>query len=264
MRYLPPPAWPPSRLWPPPADDWMPPDGWEPRRGLPIAPDGDGYIVPPRTPEKASPELTSEEQEEIHLHRVTRMLGMWAREVQRAAHSYYQAALKAAWTDRAIEYMEDWSPDESDLAVALEETWIRGYHLIMGASQMAQWLSVYRRLTHNSAEGGADPEEHDRLLTTLRHTIEHLSDARLSEFAARRDPANTKWKSPNIDKLPGGGLFLGFAPGNHEYVFGLVEVKVLFEQAAKYSHIDTPTELLDYEPSDIDYERMAYGYDDEL
>ena len=265
MRYFPPPSWPPPSSWPPPADDWTPPEGWEPRfQGLHIAPDGDGYYLAAPLPEgmgRRPPEPTPAEQENIHLHRVAKMLGMWARDVQRAAHSYYQAAMKAAWTDRAIEYMEDWSPDQNDLAVALEEVWIRGYYLIMSLSQMEQWLSVYRNLTRTT--GGGQQEEHDQIIRTLRNTIEHLSDARLTGSTAHRDPTNAKWKNPSIDKLPGSALFLGFTPGYHEYAFGLVNLKVVFEKASKYADIDTPRELLDFEPSDIDYENMLYGYDEE-
>lgn len=269
MRYFPPPNWPPPNDWPPPADDWTPPHGWEPRfQGLHISPDGDGYYLSAPQPEnprrKPSEEPTPGEEEAIHLRRVTRMLGMWARDVQRATHSYYQAAMKAAWTDRAIEYMEEWSPDQNDLSIALEEVWIRGYYLIMGLHQMEQWLGIYWKLTQaTTGESDDAQEENDQVIRVLRNTIEHLSDARLAEATARRDPANTRWKNPSIDKLPGSALFLGFTPGYHEYAFGLVNLKVVFDKASKYAQIDTPQEELDFEPSDIDFENMLYGYDDQ-
>jgi hypothetical protein len=267
MRYFPPPSWPPTNDWPPPVDDWTPPDGWEPRfRGLHISPDGDGYYLAATLPEdsrRKSSEPTPDDEEAIHLRRVTRMLGMWARDVQRATHSYYQAAMKAAWTDRAIEYMEDWSPDQYDLSIALEDVWVRGYYLIMGLYQMEQWLSVYRKLTQAPVKGDDAHNENDQVLRVLRNTIEHLSDARLTEATARRDPANTKRKKPSIDKLPGSSLFLGFSPGFHEYAFGLVNLKIVFSKASKYAQIDRSGEEIDFEPSDIDFENILYGYNDE-
>ncbi|WP_155123649.1 hypothetical protein [Actinoplanes sp. SE50/110] len=260
MGYIPPPSWPPPANWRPPFDDWTPPEFWQPGRGIPMTPDGDLYLLPPIPGEAAPVEPTAEEQDAIHLRRVTRMLSIWAREVQRAAHSYYQATVKAEWTDRAIEYMEDWSPTEANLREALEESWVRGYQLVMAAHQMEQWLAAYRVSGGETSDEGefAEDKELERL---LRNTIEHLSDARFTEAAAWRNPADTKRKSPSIEKLPGGGLFLGFRPSNHELVFGLVEVKKLFERAKRYAYVDTPREDSEFEPSDIDYENMGYRGD---
>ncbi|WP_250033620.1 hypothetical protein [Paractinoplanes maris] len=145
--------------------------------------------------------------------------------------------------------------------MAMEETWTRGYHLIMGAYQMEQWLNAYLKASGTDVED-TEVSEDRQIMQVLRNAIEHLSDARLGEAVARKDAANTKWKNPSIDKLPGGALFLGFGPGDHEYVFGLVEVKWLFDAAKRYAHVDTPPEMLDFEPSDIDFENMQYGYDD--
>lgn len=267
MRYIPPPTWPPPSNWPPPVDNWVAPSGWQPKfQGLHIAPEGDGYyLAGPLPGERISrSEPTVEELNDLHQRRVTKMLGMWARDVLRAAHSYYQSAVKAAWTDWAIERMEDWSPSQQDLAVSLEEVWVRGYYLVMAVSQMEQWLGAYRRLGSPASAGGDEAEHmaHDELVKTLRNAVEHLSDARFAEVMAKSDPANTRWKNPSIDRLPGGGLFLGFTPGDQDFVFGLVDLRVVYEKARKYSCVDVPPEDVDFEPSDIDYENMLY-YDDE-
>jgi hypothetical protein len=269
MRYRPPPTWPPPPDWPPPTDDWRPPGGWKPRfQGLLIPPDADGYLLAFPPPEPDSGEAAAgheargseaappspQQQAEIHRRRVTRMLGMWARDVLRAAHSYYQAAVRAAWTDRAIEHAEDWSPDQADLLVEIEQVWVRGYHLVMAATQMEQWLGVYRSLTAEPAAGGdddAEQAEHDQLLKTLRNTIEHLNDAQMTHYAARRHPDSQR-RRESITQLPGEELFLGFAPGFENDLFGLVNVSTLVEKARAHADVDRDRTYDDFEPDDID------------
>src|SRR5262249_9150279 len=123
VRYVPPPTWPPPPDWLPPADDWKPVVGWMPRgAGLKLGPDGTSYLLPsPPGIGRAPDEPSDDEQDQIHLRVVTRMLATWARAVRLDAHSYYQAAVRADWTDWAIERMEDWSPTTNDLARAMEE-----------------------------------------------------------------------------------------------------------------------------------------------
>lgn len=114
-------------------------------------------------------ELSPADIADAHHRVVVRMLALWARSVQRDAHSYYLAASKAAWTDRAIDYGEDWSPTEDDLARAIEAVWVRGYQLVMSAYQMERWSRAHQKIT------GDDGQPDDRL-RYLRNAIEHLDE----------------------------------------------------------------------------------------
>lgn len=236
MTYVPPPAWPPPPEWPPPVDEWTPPLDWTPHpgRGVRIPPDGTGLLLlpPPGGEHEPPAEPPIEEQEKIHERVVKRMLAMWARAVQRDAHSYYQAAMKAAWTDRAIDYGEDWSPSEADLAVALEEVWVRGYKLVLSTYQMHRWVRAYRRLT-------GQEDRPDEMLRALRNTIEHLDESSFTELTARKDVSTPGRKYWSIEELPGKELFLGFDPGYTEAAFGLVNLKAVTEEARKYAYLDS-------------------------
>ena len=111
--YLPPAEWPPKDYDRPPVDDWTPPMYWEPRDRLPLSPLGALLVMPPPSDKETSkPPLSVEEQDENHRRVVRRMLAMWARAVQADAHSYWKAAMRAAWMDWAIDKMEEWSLDE--------------------------------------------------------------------------------------------------------------------------------------------------------
>jgi hypothetical protein len=99
-------------------------------------------VLLPEGEDEIQAEPPIEEQRRMYQRVVERMLALWARAVQQDSHSYYQAAMKAAWTDRAIDYGEDWSPSEADLAVALEEVW----------SEATSWSSRLIRCT-----GGCGP-----------------------------------------------------------------------------------------------------------
>ncbi|MGW7425825.1 hypothetical protein ACWGJB_38335 [Streptomyces sp. NPDC054813] len=174
---------------------------------------------------------------------VVRMLALWARSVQRDAHSYYQAASKAVWTDRAIDYGEEWSPAEGDLAWVLEDVWVRGYRLVMSAYQMERWSRAYQEIT-----GGS--EQSDDQLRMLRNTIEHLDEASFTDLVAQRGPLDPKNKRKkwSIDELPGKELFLGFDAGFTEAAFGLVNLRDVTTRARLYAQLDAPDE-----PSFDDY-----------
>lgn len=152
--------------------------------------------------------------------------------MQQTPHSYYQAAMNAAWTDRAIDYGEDWSPSEADLAVALEEVWVRGYKLVLSTYQMHRWVRAYRRAT-------GQEDRPDEMLRALRNTIEHLDEASLTELTAHKGVSTSRGKKWSIERLPGKELFLGFDPGYIEAAFGLVDLKSVTEEARKYAHLDT-------------------------
>ncbi|MFJ9870950.1 hypothetical protein [Streptomyces sp. NPDC101165] len=187
-------------------------------------------------------------------HRVVvRMLALWARSVQRDAHSYYQAASKAVWTDRAIDHGEEWSPTEDDLARVIEDVWVRGYRLVMSAYQMERWSQAHQQIT-----GGS--EQSDDRLRALRNTIEHLDEASFTDLVARKGTLDPKKKRKNwsIDELPGKELFLGFDAGFTEAAFGLVNLRDVTTRARLYAQLDTPDE-----PSSDDWLPESYDPEDD-
>jgi hypothetical protein len=133
------------------------------------------------------------------------MLGMWARTVQADAHSYWQAAMRAAWIDWAIDKMEKWSPSERDLPPALEQVWVRGYKLIMSTTR---WNG--------------------------------LDEAQFTQLIAVRPASDTgKRKKWAIDELPGRQLFLGFHPSSTGDAFGIVNRAEVTKRAREYAYVDS-------------------------
>ncbi len=238
VDYLPPPTWPPPADWPLPNDDWKPPRGWTPnRQAFAISSDGEYYLIP-RPPGESPPERHEPpDQEQAVLNRqvAERMLALWARTVMANAHSYYQAALKAAWTHRAIEYGEEWSPESWQLRQALDQVWVRGYFLVMAAYQMERWIQAS---DPNEDEHG-EAVEH---LEALRHSLEHLDGANFHNDSARR---SSRHRAYSIDRLPGHELFLGFSADFMDDAFGVVNLKEITERARLYV---TP-----YQPNDEDF-----------
>lgn len=160
------------------------------------------------------------------------MLGMWARAVQADAHSYWQAAMRAAWIDWAIEKMEEWSPHERDLPPALEQVWVRGYKLIMSTFQMERWSQAYRRLSGEQEQ----PMQYE----DLRDALEHLAEAQFTELSAVRPPSDTgKRKNWAIDKLPGRQVPLGFYPSATVEAFDIVNLAEVTNRAREYANVDS-------------------------
>jgi hypothetical protein len=154
----------------------MPTPYWEPSNQVPLSPLGQWVL--PHPERKPRPPLSEAEQETEHSRVVKRMLGMWARTVQADAHSYWQAAMRAAWIDWAIDKMEKWSPSERDLPPALEQVWVRGYKLIMSTTR---WNG--------------------------------LDEAQFTQLIAVRPASDTgKRKKWAIDELPGRQLFSRVSP----------------------------------------------------
>ena len=243
MSYNVPRQWPPTRADKPPIDDWIPPEFWEPNpNGFPISPDGDFKLV--RSKVEARIEATEAESHQTQIEVANRMLGVWARAVLKDVHSYYQAAMRAAWIDRAIDYGEDWSPNSEDLSTALEEVWVRGYRLLTSDQQMERWLQATRRLSGDPVEPGK--------YTALRNTLEHLDEAKFDELTARKDPDTARQKGRSINDLPGKELFLGFHATFTEFAFGIANLQEIFDDAKSYSRIGRPVD--DYEPSAEDIE----------
>ncbi|MFD0191903.1 hypothetical protein ACFVG1_31280 [Streptomyces bacillaris] len=219
------------------------------RRPVRIPPDGHGVLLPGLPDAEDASELETLADAADARHRVVvRMLALWARSVQRDAHSYYQAASKAVWTDRAIDYGEEWSPTEDDLARVIEDVWVRGYRLVMSAYQMERWS-----LAHQQIIGGS--EQSDDRLKMLRNTIEHLDEASFTDLVAQRGPLDPKNKNKkwSIDRLPGKELFLGFDAGFTEAAFGLLNLRDVTTRAHQYAELDAPDE-----PSFDDYEPESY------
>jgi len=161
---------------------------------------------------------------------------MWARAVQADAHSYWQAAMRAAWTDWAIErgvgYTEEWWPGEEDLPPALEQVWVRGYKLIMSTYQMERWLQAHRKLNGEQEQ----PKQYE----DLRNALEHLDEAQLTELSAVRPPSNTgKRKKWAIDELPQRQVFLGFQPSSTKDAFGIVNLAEATRRAREYAYVDS-------------------------
>lgn len=246
MRYFPPLSWPPKQWDKPPVDNWTPPEHWEPNRDrLPLAPEGRYLVVSPLGGQSPVSEAnTNDEAPAVHQRLAKRMLGTWARATQADANSYYQAAMRAAWTDRAIDYGEDWSPDERDLSTALEQVWVRGYKLVMSSYQMERWLQAHRRLGGQTVQ----PQEY-RL---LRNALEHLDEARFTELTA--SGSTTGKKNPAIDQLPGGELFLGFHGSFIDNAFGILDLKDVTDKAREYARIDEQYDS--YEPGSDDWVRL--------
>lgn len=226
--YRPPHGWPPNDYDRPPIDDWMPPPYWEPSNQVRLSPLGQWVLPhPDGTPR---PPLSAAEREAEHERVVTRFLGMWARAVLADAHSYWQAAMRAAWIDWAIDKMEEWSPSERDLPPALEQVWVRGYKLIMSTYQMERWLHAFRKLN-------GEPEQ-SKQYTDIRNALEHLDDLHFTELIAIKRPSDTR-KDPAIDRLPGRHLFLGFDPIATEVAFSNVNLAEVTKRAREYADVDS-------------------------
>jgi hypothetical protein len=227
--YVPPREWPPKHYDRPPTDDWMPPEYWEPNPNRPsLFPLGQLAIIPPPRAE-APPSVA--EQREVNRQVVRRMLAMWARAVQADAHIYWQAAMRAAWMDWAIDKMGEWAADERDLPPALEQVWVRGYKLIMSTYQMERWLQAHRRLNGEQEE----PKRYE----DLRNALEHLDEAHFTELTAMRRPDDTRKRTLSIEKLPGQQLFLGFHPSSTEDAFGIVNLAEVTQRAREYAYLDS-------------------------
>jgi hypothetical protein len=228
--YSPPVGWPPKLYDRPPADDWMPPEYWEPNPNRPLlSPLGQWFIpLPPGVTPKT---LSADEQAEVNRRTVRRMLAMWARAVEADAHSYWQAAMRAAWMDWAIEKMEEWSPEERDLPPALEQVWVRGYKLIMSTYQMERWLQAHRRLNGE--------QEQPMQYRHLRNALEHLDEAHFTELTAMRAPKDKRERTLSIEELPGHQVPLGFHPISTEDAFGIVNLAEVTKRAREYAYVDS-------------------------
>ncbi len=157
------------------------------------------------------------------------MVAIWASAVMSTAHSYWQAAMKAAWTDWAINKGEDWSPTEDQLRRTLDQVWVRGYQLITAAYQMERW--------RQACEGDSEDDAIEHL-QALRNSLEHLDGAQFSAYSARK----SKGKAWSIDQLPGHELFMGFHASFTDVAFGVVDLAEITERARLYLYLNEPPE----------------------
>ena len=142
---------------------------------------------------------------------------MWAEAVMRQVERVRQIRKKAHALGRAYERMEDWSPDELDLARSSREQWAEEQTLVWAAHQVERWA---RRLAE---ERGEDPPPRDQVLANLRNALEHLDEA---EFEGSH--AVPSDRSRSLKALPGSRLLL--ATGNG-LAFGLIDVNELDRRA---------------------------------
>lgn len=196
-------GWPPTG--PPRPDDWWSPELWTPK-GYPVA-IGMGFMGHPTT-----------------------MAAIWCRATLSEAHRYYQAALRADWTNWAIERGEDWSPSEAGLRRSIEELWIRGCQLVMAADQAQSWV---RRANPETAQ--------IRNLRTVRNVIAHLEGAAFDEdftIATADHDGRNAW---SLDEMPEGQLIMGLAAGSPtERVFGAVILDDILVLAREHADDDEP------------------------
>jgi hypothetical protein len=195
-----------------------------------------------------------ENDSDDHLRGITEMLGIWARATRTDVSSYRVAAQNMRSIDDDVEAGGMFLNPEREWRHAYDGLWVAGFRLVTSAFQMEKWLKAHR------AERGLTHDE-SKALKTLRNTLEHLDEAHFEwGFARKKD--DHKGLPPSIDKLPGGRLFLGWGRRYSEQVFGLISVEKLDERARGLIWYDESREDLEFEPSDIDYENMQYGYDD--
>lgn len=143
---------------------------------------------------------------------------MWAEAVMRQVERVSEVRKKARSLGRAYERMEDWSPDELDLARCSREQWTEEQALVWAAHQVERWA---RRLAE---ERGDDPPPRDQVLADVRNALEHLDEA---EF--ERGVAVPGDRSRSLRALPGSQLRIATADGG--LAFGLIDVSELERRA---------------------------------
>ncbi|OHX04627.1 hypothetical protein [Micromonospora sp. WMMB235] len=195
-----------------------------------------------------------ENETDDHLRAITEMLGIWARATRGDVSAYREAAQNMRKVDDNIEAGGMFLDPDREWQLAYERLWVAGFRLVTSAFQMEKWLKAHR------AERGL-PHDESQALRTLRNTLEHLDEAQFEWGYARKKDGH-KGLPPSIDKLPGGRLLLGWSREYSERAFGQISVEKLDERARGFTWYDEEREYLEFEPSDIDYEIMQYGYDD--
>ena len=125
---------------------------------------------------------------------------------------------KARSLGRAYERMEDYSPDELDLARSFRAQWTEEQTLVWAAHQVERWA---RRLAE---ERGQEPPPRDRVLADLRNALEHLDEAEFEGHHAV--PSHRSW---SLRALPDSRLLI--ATRDAGLAFGLIDVNELESRA---------------------------------
>jgi hypothetical protein len=119
---------------------------------------------------------------------------------------------------RAYERMEDWSPDELDLARSSRAQWAEEHTLVWAAHQVGRWA---QRLAE---ERGDDPPPRDEVLSNVRNALEHLDEAEFEGGAAVPGHSGNR----SLGKLPGSRLPLSTG---HNLAFALIDPSELVSRA---------------------------------
>ena len=143
---------------------------------------------------------------------------MWAEAVMRQVDRVREARRKARSLGRAYERMEDWSPDDLDLARSFRAQWTEEQALVWAAHQVERWA---RRLAE---ERGEEPPPRDQVLADLRNALEHLDEA---EFEGHHAVPGDRSRS--LRALPGSRLLI--ATREDGFAFGLIDVSELESRA---------------------------------
>jgi hypothetical protein len=134
----------------------------------------------------------------------------WAEAVKRQVERVREVRDKDRELFRAYERMEDWSPDELDLAKSSRAIWAEEHTLIWAAYQVERWA---QRLAE---ERGGEPPLRDEVLANVRNALEHLDEAGFEAGHAVPGPSGNR----SLRKLPGGRLPL---TTGGRLAFGLIE-----------------------------------------
>lgn len=119
---------------------------------------------------------------------------------------------------RAYERMEDWSPDELDLAQSSRAQWAEEHSLVWAAYQVERWA---QRLAE---ERGEDPQPRDEVLVNVRNALEHLDEAEFKDGHAVPGHSGNR----SLRKLPGDRLPIGTG---YSLAFGLIDPSELERRA---------------------------------
>jgi hypothetical protein len=193
------------------------------------------------------------EDEDEHLKVLTEMLATWARTTYDDVKAYRAAAENMQEVDENYEAGGMYAYPDQEWKLAFERWYVAGFRLISSAFQMEKWLKAHR------AQRGLPHQESDAL-RVLRNTLEHLDEAKF-EFGLARKKDGHKGK-PSIDQLPGGALRLIWNRSATDSLFGQISVEKLNERAVRLIDYDQEPSVRLFEPSDVNYDNMRYGYDD--
>lgn len=128
---------------------------------------------------------------------------VWADEVRRLVPQVKELREAHDRDSRAMDYGEDWSPDEHDMYASWRRLWAAQHHLVWAANQLERWVS---RL---ATERGTPVPEPDAVLADLRNALEHLDEAVLDDDHALASAGDNPKANRSLRNLPGAKLHIG-------------------------------------------------------